>query len=167
MSYFRHLASDQEVLIKRRVINTHPSYLEAREIVDYLVSKEIPREKLTIVAEELRFLEDVTGGSAGRTAVQGALTGGGTGLAFGFFFGLFSWVEPVISEAALALYGFLFGAGLGALLGLAAYRFSGDRSTPFDIGHLQAGRYAVLATNDVAEQATRISQAINRPRIVR
>lgn len=167
MPYFTRVASEQEVLPERRVVVSYPTYREAREMVDYLAEEDIPREKLTIVAEELRFLDDVTAGSAGRTVAHGLLTGGVTGLAFGLFFGLFSWVAPVISETAVALYGLLFGAVVGALLGLAAYRFSGDRSAPFETGHLQAGRYAVLAADDIAERATCIVQTINRPRVVR
>ena len=167
MSFGWHDEPDQEGSIGDRVIGSYPTYQEALRVVDFLVSKAIARDKLTIVAAELRFLEDLTAGSPGRAALRGLLTGGLVGLAFGFLFGAFSWVDPLISGSALAVYGLGFGAVVGALLGLAAHRFSGERATPYDVGHLHAGKYAVLATDDVAEQATRITQAINRPRIVR
>jgi hypothetical protein len=157
----------QDEALGRRVVVSYPTYREALQVVDFLVSKEIARDKLTIAAEELRFLEKLSAGSPGRAAILGVLTGGLIGLAFGFFFGLFSWIDPLISGSALAVYGFALGSIVGAVLGLAAHRFSGERATPYDAGHLQAGRYAVLAKDDVAEQAISMTRMINRPRIVR
>src|SRR5918992_5249960 len=112
MSSVWHDVPDQEDLIGGRVVGSYPTYREALQVVDYLGSKAIAREKLTIVAAELRFLEDLTAGSPGRAAFQGLLTGGLLGLAFGFFFGVFSWVDPLVSGSALAVYGL----GLGAVV---------------------------------------------------
>src|SRR5919106_4797998 len=105
MSFGWHDELDQEGSIGDRVIGSYPTYQEALRVVDFLVSKAIARDKLTIMAAELRFLEDLTAGSPGRAAFQGLLTGGLLGLAFGFFFGVFSWVDPLVSGSALAVYG--------------------------------------------------------------
>jgi hypothetical protein len=169
MTSVRRSAYEQEeVLIDRRVIASYPTYLEAHEVVDDLVSQGIPRWRLTIVAEELRLLEDIAAGSgAMRASAHGLLAGSATGLFFGLFFGLFSWVDPLVSAAALALYGLLFGAVVGALLGLAAHRLSRNDTHPIGVGRLQAGRYAVLATDDVAERSVRLVRTIHRPRLLR
>ena len=65
---------EQEILADRRVVTTSPTYLAACELVDYLVSKDMPREKLTIAAEELRFRQEVAGGrGAGPNSARDAL----------------------------------------------------------------------------------------------
>ena len=168
MASVRHSAyGHEEVRIDRRVVASYATYIQARDVADQLVSGGIPRTKLTIVADELRFLEDIGGNSGpGRATVHGLLAGSATGLFFGFFFGLFSWVDPLISAVALALYGLLFGAIVGALLGLAAHRLSEDDG-PTGVGQLRAGRYALLATDDVADRVVHTIRTIHRPRLLR
>ncbi len=44
----------------RRVIASYDSYAEAQRAVDYLSDNSFPVERLSIVAEDLRFVEQVT-----------------------------------------------------------------------------------------------------------
>ena len=64
----------------RRTIASYPSYADAQKAVDYLSDNKFEVEKTAIVAEGLRFVEQVTGRLnwgvvISRAAGSGALTG--------------------------------------------------------------------------------------------
>jgi hypothetical protein len=142
----------------RRVVASYDSYAEAQRAVDYLSDEErFPVERVSIVAEDLRFVEQVTGRRGyGQALLQGAGSGAVIGAIFGFFLGLFSLVDPVISALLLALYGLIFGAILGALIGLISQALTGGRRDFSSVGAMEAGRYNVMADEEVAEEASRL-----------
>ena len=101
----------------RRVVGSYGSYAEAQRAVDYLSDEGFAVERVAIVAEGLRFVEQVTGRVGyGRAALQGAGSGAFVGLFFGFIFGLFSLIDPLVSALALAFWGLVVGAILGAIV---------------------------------------------------
>ena len=141
----------------RRVVASYDSYAEAQRAVDYLSDERFPVERVSIVAEDLRFVEQVTGRRGyGQALLQGASSGALIGAIFGFFLGLFSLVDPVISALLLALYGLIFGAILGALIGLISQVLAGGRRDFSSVGAMEAGRYNVMADEEVAEEASRL-----------
>lgn len=141
----------------RRVIATYDSYSEAQRAVDYLSDEMFPVERVSIVAEDLRFVEQVTGRRGyGQATLQGAGSGAVIGILFGFFLGLFSLIDPVFSAFLLALYGLIFGAILGAIIGLLGYALSGGRRDFSSVGGIEAGRYNVMADEEVADEASRL-----------
>src|ERR687885_143487 len=82
----------------RRVVASYDSYAEAQRAVDYLSDERFQVERISIVAEDLRFVEQVTGRMGyGRAALQGAGSGALIGAFFGFFLGLFSIIDPLVS----------------------------------------------------------------------
>ncbi len=109
------------------------------------------------MAEDLRFVEQVTGRAGyGRAALNGLASGAVAGALFGFVFGLFDLINPLISGLVLALWGLVFGAIVGLIIGLISHALSGGRRDFASAGQMQAGRYDAVADAEVAEEATRL-----------
>jgi hypothetical protein len=124
--------------------------------VDRLADEGFPVERLSIVAEGLRFEERVTGRKGyGRAALEGLGAGVLPGALIGFVFGLFSLVDPLVSGFLLAIYGLVFGALLGAAFGLVSHTLSGGRRDFSSVGGMRADSYDVVADEEVAEDAAR------------
>ena len=141
----------------RRVVDSYGSYAEAQRAVDYLSDEGFPVERISIVGEDLRFVEQVTGRMGyGQAALQGAGSGAVIGAFFGFFLGLLSLIDPLVSALVVALYGLIFGAILGAILGLISHALSGGQRDFSSVGGMEAGRYNVMADEEVAEEASRL-----------
>jgi hypothetical protein len=141
----------------RRPIATHDSYDEAQATVDYLAERRFPVEHLTIVGEDLRYAEEITGRvGVGRAAAHGALNGAVVGGLVGFVLGLFTFLEPVVSALALALWGVVIGAVAGTFVGAVGHALIPGGQNFSSVGGLQAARYVVLADADVADDAERI-----------
>lgn len=141
----------------RHVLASYGSYAEAQRAVDYLSDEGFPVERVSIVAEDLRFVERVTGRKGyGQAALQGAGSGALIGAFFGFFLGLLSLIDPLVSALLVALYGLVFGAILGAILGLLSHALSGGQRDFSSVGGMEAGRYDVVADEEVADEASRL-----------
>jgi hypothetical protein len=141
----------------RRVVVSYDSYADAQGAVDHLSDEGFPVERVSIVAENLRFVEQVTGRMGyGQAALQGAGSGALIGAFFGFFLGLFSIIDPLVSALLVALYGLVFGAIVGAILGLLFYALSGGQRDFSSVGGIEAGRYNVMVDEEVAEEASRL-----------
>lgn len=141
----------------RRTVATYQLYREAQRAVDYLSDQHFPVEHVAIVAEGLRFEEQVTGRLGwGRALLNGALGGASTGILIGFIFGLFSLITPLVSALTLALYGLVFGAIVGALFGLLFYSFSGGQRDFTSVGNIRAQRYDIVVDGEVADEAERL-----------
>lgn len=144
----------QDVQGARRPIGTYRSYADAQRAVDHLSDERFPVERTSIVAEGLRFVEQVTGRlNYGRALLNGALSGGTTGLFIGLIFGLFSLATPLLT---IALAGLIVGAIVGAIIGLVGYAMSGGRRDFTSVSGMQAERYTVMVDAEVADEATRI-----------
>jgi uncharacterized membrane protein len=141
----------------RRVVASYGTYAEAQRAVDYLSDKEFPVERVSIVAEDLRFVEQVTGRRGyGQALLQGAGSGAVVGAFFGFLLGLFELVDPLLSALILLLYGLVFGAVAGALVGLTSHALTGGQRDFSSVGGIEADRYNVMADEEVAEEASRL-----------
>lgn len=136
---------------------TYESYEQAQRAVDHLSDEGFAVERVSIVARDLRFVEQVTGRVGyGRAVLQSASSGAVAGALLGFVFGLFSLIDPLVSGLSLALYGLIFGAIVGAVIGLISHALSGGRRDFASVGGMQAGRYDVMVDEDSAEEAVRL-----------
>ena len=141
----------------RRVVASYGTYAEAQRAVDLLSDERFPVERVSIVAQELRIVERVTGRKGyGQAALQGATSGAVVGAFFGFFLGLFSLVDPIGSALILVLYGLIFGAIIGAIIGLLSHALTRGQRDFSSVGGIEAGRYNVMADEEVAEEASRL-----------
>lgn len=134
----------------RRTIATYSSYADAQKAVDYLSDNKFAVEKTAIVAEGLKFVEQVTGrlnwGRVISTAASsGALTGVLIGLFLGFFFG-----GPLLN---IVLYGLVVGIIISILFAVAGYAATRGRRDFSSVGGMQAERYNVMVDTDVADEA--------------
>jgi hypothetical protein len=145
----------------RRVIASYDTYAEAQRAVDYLSDEGFAVERTSIVAEDLRFVERVTGRRGyGQAALEGAGSGAFIGALFGLFLGLFTLVNPALTALVLLLYGLIFGAIVGAIIGLITHAMSGGQRDFSSVGGIEAGRYNVMADEEVAEEASRLLAAL-------
>lgn len=141
----------------RQSIATFGRYQEAQQAVDFLSDRGFPMQHVAIVAEGLKFVEQITGRlSWGKAALNGALSGAMVGALFGFIFGLFSWIDPLISTLTLTLYGLVFGAIIGLIMGLITYGLSGGNRDFTSVGGIQADRYNVMVESEHANEAQRL-----------
>ncbi|GAA1148654.1 general stress protein [Nocardioides aquiterrae] len=144
----------------RRVIASYDSYAEAEAAVDHLADREFPVERLAIVGQDVKLVEQVTGRLTYTTAaMHGAAAGALPGALIGWVFGLFDWVDPLTSSLLLAFYGLIFGAVLGGLLNIVVYAMQQGRRDFTTVTVMQPSRYDILADADVADRALRELQA--------
>ncbi len=143
----------------RHAVASYRTYAEAERAVDSLADQGFPVERLTILAQDLRLVEDVTGRMGyGRAASENALAGGLVGAVLGFLFGLLSWVDPLISGLALAFYGLVIGAVIGLALGLLTQAVSGGNRNFSSTGSISAGSYELVS--DDPDEAKRAAQTL-------
>ena len=98
-------------------IGTYDTYREAQRAVDYLSDEKFPVEHTTIVGNNLRQVEKITGRLTwGRALTAGLASGAWFGLFVGLLLGIFvpegsSWLAAVLTGVLL---GSLFGMTIGA-----------------------------------------------------
>lgn len=141
---------DVSTAASRRTIATYSSYAEAQKAVDHLSDNKFAVEKTVIVAEGLKFVEQVTGrlnwGRVISTAASsGALTGVLIGLFLGFFFG-----GPLLN---IVLYGLVVGIIISILFAVAGYAATRGQRDFSSVGGMQAERYNVMVDTDLADEA--------------
>jgi hypothetical protein len=104
------------------------TYAEAAEAINRLAERGFPVENVTIVAGDLRFVEYVTGRRGyGQAALEAAGAGAVTGAVVGFVLGMLTPLAPLRAGAALALWGLLLGAIVGAGVGLLGHALESPR----------------------------------------
>jgi hypothetical protein len=142
----------------RTTVATYSVYADAQRAVDHLSDKGFPVERTAIVAEGLRFVEQVTGRlNWGRVLLNGSGSGALTGVLIGLVFGLFSLVVPVLT---FVLYGLIVGAISGALFAAIGYGMTGGQRDFSSVRNMEAERYHVMVDDEVAAEAERLLQEI-------
>lgn len=145
----------------RRSVASYGHYADAERAVDYLSDQGFPVERVAIVGQDLRLVEQVVGRTTyGRAALSGAASGALPGALIGWIFGIFNWVNPMLSGALLALYGLIFGAVVGALLGMAFHAAQRGRRDFASAQSLRPTRYEVMVDAEVAEEAARLLEKL-------
>ena len=138
----------------RQTVASYPTYPEAQRAVDSLSDRGFPVEHLSVVAQDLRMVESITGRHGyAQAAAQGLFSGALIGTAFGFLLGLLSWADPLISALAMAAYGIVLGAVLGVVVSLITHWASSGRRNFSSVASLQAGRYVLLCDAELAARA--------------
>ena len=133
-------------------VGKYATYAEAQRAVDYLSDEEFPVENVTIVGNDLRLVERITGRlTRGRVAMAGALGGAWWGLFVGLLLVLFSTEDA--GFLLLLLFGLLFGAVFGAITALVGYSFTGGQRDFTSTTSVVATSYDVLCQHQRAEEA--------------
>jgi hypothetical protein len=134
------------------VIASCSAYEDAARALDRLVADGVPADAVTIHGIGLRPAEDPASERAlGQVMLAGALGGALAGAVVAFLFAVLSWVEPLGSILALALFGLLIGAFVGATAGILL-SFAPPRGAPPSPG-LRADAYTVAVEPAFADRA--------------
>ncbi|MGW3417335.1 general stress protein [Streptomyces phaeochromogenes] len=141
----------------RRTIASYTAYQAAERGVDHLSDQGFPVERVAIVGQDTRLVEQVTGRMGhGGAVLHGAASGALPGALIGWIFGLLNWLDPVVPGLLLALYGLVFGALVGALLGLLVHAAQRGRRDFAPVSSMQPSRYDDVADDALADEAVRL-----------
>jgi hypothetical protein len=139
-------------------IGSYTSYLDAQKAVDYLADEKFPVQHVSIVGNDLKIVERVTGKlSYPRVAMRGAMTGAWFGLFIGVMLSFFDGTSgtaggPYVNVFTAVLMGAAFWM-LFAIIGYAAQRGKRDFTST---NQVLASNYDVIVTTDVAMEARRL-----------
>jgi hypothetical protein len=132
------------------VIANFQTYPEAQQAVDVLARADFPVQKVSVVGNDLKSVERVTGKlSWGRVALGGALSGAWLGIFFGLLLILFS---PAIGFGFIAA-ALLIGAGFGMLFGLVSYAVTRRRRDYTSVMQVLATSYSVIVDPELVNRA--------------
>lgn len=145
-------------LPKGEIISTYDRYEDAKHAVDVLARASFPVQQISILGNDLRSVERVTGRlTYGRVALMGALSGAYLGLFLGLLLFIFQPDNAAIFGvfiAALAI-----GAGFGMLFGVLSYAMNRNRRDFSSVMQMVATRYDLITEPELIHQARQILTA--------
>jgi hypothetical protein len=152
-SAFGRKAQTQPTLPKGDILGTYETYLEAQSVVDQLAKAEFEVKKLTIVGNDLKTVERVTGKlTYGRAAAAGAASGAW----FGLFFGILLFLFSPAPQLGFVLASALIGAGFGMLFGLVSYSLNRRRRDFTSTHQVLASNYQIIIDPELAAKARQV-----------
>ncbi|WEO78531.1 hypothetical protein BJQ94_05710 [Cryobacterium sp. SO2] len=147
----RAAAALYPVLPKGEVVATYETYNEAQLAVDVLAKADFPVKQLSIVGNDLKTVERVTGKLTwSRVALAGAASGAWLGVFFGLLFFIFS---PDAAGLPFVFAAVLMGAGFGMLFGLVSYALNRRRKDFTSTMQVIAGNYQVIVNVELLNKA--------------
>ena len=133
-------------------VGSYNSYLDAQKAVDYLADQQFPVQYVSIVGNDLKLVERVTGRlSYPRVAMSGLLSGVWFGLFIGLLLSLFS---P--GGAFSVVTSVLMGAAFFALFGIVSYAMQRGKRDFTSTSQVLASSYDVIVSPEVAGEASRL-----------
>jgi hypothetical protein len=138
-------------------VGSYTSYLDAQKAVDYLADQQFPVQMVSIVGNELKMVERVTGRlSYPRVALSGALSG----MWFGLFVGvLLSFFAPSPGYFSI-LTSVLMGAAFFMLFGIVTYAMQRGKRDFTSTSQVVATSYDVIVSPEAAHEARRLLQQL-------
>lgn len=138
-------------------VGTYAAYLDAQKAVDYLADQQFPVQNVSILGNDLKTVERVTGRlSYPRVALAGAATGAWFGLFVGVALMLFGGTEAyttLLSSMAL-------GAGFWMLFGVITYALQRGKRDFTSTSQVVASNYQVIVAPEAAGEARRLLQQL-------
>jgi hypothetical protein len=140
---------------KGDVLGTYDTYLEAQHVVDKLAKADFDVRQLSIIGNDLKTIERVTGKlTYGRSALAGAATGAWLGLFAGTLLFLFT-ETPNLTYAVAVI---LIGAAFGMLFGIVSYAINRRRRDYTSTHQVIATSYQVIAPSALIVRAQELLQ---------
>ncbi len=137
------------------VLGTYETYLEAQEVVDRLSKADFEVAKLSIVGNDLKTVERVTGKLTwGRAALAGAASGAWLGLFLGLVFTLFT--PPTPQSFGFIGAALLIGAGFGMIFGLVTYGIQRRRRDFTSTHQVLASNYQIIIDPQLTAKAQQV-----------
>jgi hypothetical protein len=148
-TFGRRRAAAPPTLPRGEVLASYDSYPEAQRAVDRLSKAEFPVDRVSIVGNDLKTVERVTGRlTYGRAALAGGLSGLWFGLFLGLLFVLFSPEAFTILLPAL-----LIGAAFGMMFGVISYAIQRRTHDFTSMTQVLAASYDVIVAPELLVQA--------------
>ena len=142
---------------KGDVLGTYDTYLEAQSVVDRLSKADFEVAKLSIVGNDLKTVERVTGKQTyGRAAVAGAASGAWLGLFLGLIFTLFT--PPSTQTFGIVGAALLMGAGFGMIFSIVTYTISRRRRDFTSTHQVLASNYQIIIDPELTAKAQQALQ---------
>ena len=137
------------------IVSTYDRYEDAKHAVDVLARTGFPVSQVSILGNDLRSVERVTGRlTYGRVALMGALSGAYLGLFLGLLLFIFQPDNSAIVGVFLAAL--VIGAGFGMLFGVLSYAMNRNRRDFSSVMQMVATRYDLLTEAELVHDARRI-----------
>ncbi|MBT2522649.1 general stress protein [Arthrobacter sp. ISL-28] len=138
-------------------VGRYTSYLDAQKAVDYLADQQFPVHMVSIVGNELKMVERVTGRlSYPRVALSGALSG----MWFGLFVGvMLSFFTPAGGTFSI-ISSVLMGAAFFMLFGIVTYAMQRGKRDFTSTSQVVATNYDVVVSFEAAHEARRLLQQL-------
>jgi hypothetical protein len=138
-------------------VGSYTSYLDAQKAVDYLADQQFPVQRVSIVGNELKMVERVTGRlSYPRVALSRALSG----MWFGLFVGvMLSFFAPSPGYFSI-LASVLMGAAFFMLFGIVTYAMQRGKRDFTSTSQVVATTYDVVVSPEAAHEARRLLQQL-------
>ena len=149
---FGRRAASLPTVPKGDVLGTYDSYLEAQSVVDRLSKADFTVAKLSIVGNDLKTVERVTGKQTyGRAALAGAASGAWLGLFLGLVFILFTPPSP--EQFGVVGAALLIGAGFGMIFSIVTYTISRRRRDFTSTHQVLASNYQIIIDPELTAKA--------------
>lgn len=134
-------------------VGRYTSYLDAQKAVDYLADQQFAVENVSIIGNDLKTVERVTGRlSYPRVALASAATGAW----FGFFVGLILMLFGGQTSYASVISSMALGAVFWLLFGVIAYAFQRGKRDFTSTSQVVATSYDVIVAPSVSGEARRL-----------
>lgn len=138
-------------------IGSYTSYLDAQKAVDYLADEKFPVRHVSIVGNDLKMVERVTGKlSYPRVALTGAMTGAWFGLFIGVMLSFFDSATNAGAPYINVITAVFLGAALWMLFAIIGYAAQRGKRDFTSTNQVLASSYDVIVTPDVAMEARRL-----------
>lgn len=138
------------------IVETYPSYAEARAALDRLLERDVPTSAVGLSARDIRMVERVHRKGWLYAAGDGSLSGALIGLVVGFFLGLFNLNAPGLSAFVLGFWGAVIGAIAGMATSLIVHAFRRDAGRHTTERSIQADRFDLLVHDQHLDRARSI-----------
>lgn len=137
------------------IVSTYDRYEDAKHAVDVLARSGFPVQQVSIIGNDVRSVERVTGRlSYGRIAWMGAMSGAYLGLFLGLL--LFIFQPDNSGIAGVFLAAIVIGAGFGMLFGLLSYAMNRNRRDFSSVMQMVATRYDLITGAEAVAEARRL-----------
>jgi hypothetical protein len=138
---------------KGDTVGSYNSYLDAQKAVDYLADQQFPVQHVSIVGNDLKMVERVTGRlSYPRVALSGALSG----MWFGLFVGvMLSFFTPAGGPFSIVT-SVLMGAAFFMLFGIVTYAAQRGKRDFTSTSQVVATNYDVIVALEASQEARRL-----------
>nr|WP_082510385.1 general stress protein [Leifsonia sp. Leaf325] len=142
------------VLPRGEIVATYDTYAEAQNAVAVLARADFPVKSLSIVGNDLKTVENVTGRM---TYARAALAGAASGAWLGVFFGLLMFIFVATGvNLALVVAAVLIGAGFGMLFGIVTYSVNRRRRDFTSTMQVIASNYQVIVDGELVNRARNV-----------